>query len=266
MKQGKYESLTDYYKRFRTVLDILEHYGANVWTHPSLIANKFKKDGFTNITNDNVYDDINVFKKYLKTNKQRSIAFAFIKGAYRSRYGNLTQDLKSQYARGSNQYPVNLNEALKLLSTHEKREKEHGKNKTKKSDEEIEEMDGNDEKEEMVFVQNTTKKLPKCFLCGGTHYITTCPYKNQFKKARLDEERNPAPTNTANNMLIQDSNNTDDENRDENDDMDLYDFSFANIGTQIITKTQQIILSQKSRGKKMRQCVVTVTEVTRIHS
>ena len=50
-------------------------------------------------------------------------------------------------------------------------------------------------------------------------------------------------------MLIEDSNTTDEENRDEDDDVDLYDFSFTNIGTQMITKTQQIALSQKSCGK-----------------
>ena len=114
-------------------------------------------------------------------------------------------------------------------------------------------MDSTEEKEETTFVQNTTKKPPQSFLCGGTHYITTCPYRNQFKKVHLDEECNLVPTNAANNMLIQDSNATDEENRDEDDDVDLYNSSFTNIYTQMITKTQQIVLSQKSRGKMINK-------------
>ena len=71
MKQGKYESLSDYYKRFCTVLDVLEHYGANVWAHPSLIVNKYKRDGNMDITNNNIYSDMSTFKKNHKNNKTK---------------------------------------------------------------------------------------------------------------------------------------------------------------------------------------------------
>ena len=57
-----------------------------------------------------IYNNIDTYKKHAGTIKQKLITFAFLKGAYRSQYDNLTHDLKSQYARGSNQYPTNLNE------------------------------------------------------------------------------------------------------------------------------------------------------------
>ena len=34
--------------------------------------------------------------------------------------------------------------------------------------------------------------------------MNKCPYKNQMKKVRMEEERNPAPTASANTLLIQD--------------------------------------------------------------
>ena len=49
-KQGKMESLTDYYKRFKLIVEVLEHYGADIWSHPSLFVKKYHKDWGTNMT------------------------------------------------------------------------------------------------------------------------------------------------------------------------------------------------------------------------
>ena len=81
-----------------------------------------------------------------------------------------------------------------------------------------------------------------------------------MKKLRVEEERNPAPTTSANTLLIQDepscmvidSSHDEDENSTQ-DNTDIYDFAFTIIDsnaikTQPLTNTQQIILSQKSHG------------------
>ncbi len=54
IRQGKYEGLTHYHKRFKTCVEVLEHYGASEWSHPSLILSEYKKDGNTNMTLDNI--------------------------------------------------------------------------------------------------------------------------------------------------------------------------------------------------------------------
>ena len=104
--------------------------------------------------------------------------------------------------------------------------------------------------------------MPECFSCGGTHYLSTCLYRHQMEKVRMEEERNPTPTTIANTMLVQDSicREIDDLSNNEaieceKDADDIYNFAFTCVGeeikTQPITNTQQIVLSQKSHGNKI---------------
>ncbi len=260
IKQGRYEGLTDYHKRFKTCVEVLEHYGASEWSHPSLIMNEYRKDGNTTITIDAIYDDATSFKKHMATVKEKSVAFMFLKGAKKDRYGTLMYDLKSQYARGVDHYPMTLSQALQLLSTHEIKSKpdqdeetqSKGNNKKEKKSMEDKESD------EVAFVQSSKPKTPECFFCGGDHFLNKCPYRHQMKKTRIDEEREPPPTTSANAMLIQDDVSCVQDNErtdDYNDNNDLYDFAFTCVGTipptHPMTSTQQIIMSQKSHGRKI---------------
>ena len=83
-----------------------------------------------------------------------------------------------------------------------------------------------------------------------------------MKKVRMEEERNPAPTTSANTLLIQDepSCTVVDSSQDEDENSvystDIYDFAFVIVDceamkTQPLINTQQIVLSQKSHGKKI---------------
>ena len=91
-KQGQFETLAEYYKRFKTNIEILEHYGANIWYHPSLILKEYRKDGHNNVTINSISNDRSLFKKYGDIVKNRAIAYAFLRGAQRDRYGNLIYD------------------------------------------------------------------------------------------------------------------------------------------------------------------------------
>ena len=93
-RQGKFETLTKYYKRFKTKVEILEHYGANIWYHPSLILKEYKQDDHDNMTINNISDNNILFTKYGNIVKSRAIAYAFLRGAQKDRYGNLIYDLK----------------------------------------------------------------------------------------------------------------------------------------------------------------------------
>ena len=233
-KRGKFETLTDYYKRFKTNIDILDHYGANIWYHPSLILKEYRKYGHNNVITNSISDDITLFKKYGNTVKNRAIVYAFLKGAQKDRYDNLIYDSRSQYSREVNHYPVDLNQALMLLSTHERKiKKESDTDKKPKSDED---ENTTEEKEEMAFMQASKPKIPECFFCGGNHFLSTCPYRHQMKKTRIEEERNPAPTTSANILIIQDElsckvikSSIDDDGDSIHENTDIYDFAFTII-------------------------------------
>ena len=122
-KQGKHESVANYFKRFKTIIKLLEHYGSNVWGHPSLIIQEYKKNRQNDINKDNMRENLEAFQRYERIIKDRSIAFVFLKGAQKGRYGGLAYNLKSQFVREINQYPPNLNQALRPLTTHKKKSK-----------------------------------------------------------------------------------------------------------------------------------------------
>ena len=130
-KQGRFESLTEYYKRFKTTVEILEHYSANIWYHPSLILKEYKEDGHMNMTINNNSNDKILYEKYGKVVKNRAIEFAFLKGVQKDRYGNLIYNLKSQYSRQVNHYPMDLNQAFRFLSTHKRKLKNENSNENK---------------------------------------------------------------------------------------------------------------------------------------
>ena len=91
---------------------------------------------------------------------------------------------------------------LRLLSTHKRKvKKELDADKKPKPDGD---KSITEEKEEMAFVQASKPKVPECFFCCGNHFLSTCPYRHQMKKIRIDDERNPAPTTSINTLLIQD--------------------------------------------------------------
>ena len=162
-KQGKFESLTEYYKRFKTTVDILEHYGANVWYHPSLIVKEFHNDGHIHATKNSIHEDRVLYERYATIVKNKSIAYTFLRGAQRERYGNILFELRSQYSRDINKYPADLNQALRLLSTHERKSKKEPEKEKQQPKQKEEENEYTEEMEEMAFVQSTKSKMPECF-------------------------------------------------------------------------------------------------------
>ena len=124
-------------------MEVLEYYSANIWYHPSLIFKEYKKDGHS-ININNIHNDKNLYNKYRNIVKHQAIAFVFLKGAQKDRCGNLIYDLKSQYARQVDHCPTDLNQALRLLSTHKKQNEdktEHNRKPSKKTQDDKEEKD-----------------------------------------------------------------------------------------------------------------------------
>ena len=102
-KKGKLESLNDNYKRFKTIVNILDHYQVDLWHQPTEIIKEFEKDGHTNITRHNMHKDKDTLDTYVNKVKNKAIAYIFLHGAQKDRYGKLSCDLNSQYSRKINQ-------------------------------------------------------------------------------------------------------------------------------------------------------------------
>ena len=74
-----------------------------------LVDDELKRAGVTLTTGSSVPDSI-------KTSaRNRYLAFAFLRGADRVRYGRLQTDLENQYTRGNDQYPIDITSAYNLL-------------------------------------------------------------------------------------------------------------------------------------------------------
>ena len=108
-------------------------------------------------------------------------------------------------------------------------------------------------------MQNS-QKVPEYFFCGDPHYLNKCPYRHQFKKNCLDQEQAKIkPPATAASMFIHNDSLSQNNNSMSyhpcKDDIDPYELSFTNVRIkhQHITQTQEIILSQKTKGAKINK-------------
>lgn len=132
-KQEPKQSLHDYLGHYRTVVEVLDHYGATIDEDGSILdkipgaSNKFDVGG-PNISSAD-YDTLQA--TYLKEReakraaaaRDRTIAYGFLKGANPAKYYGLCADLENQYARGTNQYPEDITSAYNLLLNHRTTEK-----------------------------------------------------------------------------------------------------------------------------------------------
>ena len=103
-KQVKTESLTNYYKRFKTIVEVLDNYSANIWSHQSLIPKEYQKHQQTEMTIDEIQDNWNKYIKHNQRVKNRAVAYAFLRKAIHNQYGNLVYNLKNKYSRQIDQY------------------------------------------------------------------------------------------------------------------------------------------------------------------
>jgi len=121
-KQKSNETLTQYLEHFRSLVEVLEHYGANIGEDEAFIEEAEKLiDEFPPDVND--CED---YKTYLvkvavyrdkckKAARNRTLALAFLKGADRRLYGNLWVELENQFTRQHDQYPIDITAAYNML-------------------------------------------------------------------------------------------------------------------------------------------------------
>ena len=107
MKQDKEENLTKYYRRFKNVVKVFEHYGASTWCHPCITVEEYSSSGLNNMEMENIYwDNKDRFNACGSIVKEISIVVEFFKGTSKDEYGSLVSYLEGKYARQMNQYPT----------------------------------------------------------------------------------------------------------------------------------------------------------------
>ena len=102
--QGTEDSISSYLEHFRSLVEVLEHYGGAIGEDPGLLD-----------ATAAVSSDTDGTTKRLKIARDRTLALAFLKRANRRRFGALWADLVNQFSLGNDQYPINLTAAYSLL-------------------------------------------------------------------------------------------------------------------------------------------------------
>jgi hypothetical protein len=159
VKQRENESLQDYTKRFKTLMDVMEsHIGGPI--ELTKYVSKMKEF--------NPRDQDSFEKCKLKAFEQL-MAYSYMEGADRSKYGSLLAGLQTQYSLGNNQYPQTITDANQVLSNHKFDNAGKGKHSTMKN----ESINENtvEENPELSFSQLDGK----CYCCGKSgHKLPNC--------------------------------------------------------------------------------------------
>jgi hypothetical protein len=100
-KQEPNQSNSDYLEVFRTIVEVLEYYNADISESVDLLTEPEYKTMSTAEKKKAAYD--------------RTLATAFLDNADPIRYGSLLSHLSNQYTLGTNQYPRDLTAAYGLL-------------------------------------------------------------------------------------------------------------------------------------------------------
>jgi hypothetical protein len=107
---------------------------------------------------------------------EQLMAYSYMEGADRSKYGSLLAGLQTQYLLGNNQYPQTITDANKVLSNHKFDYAGKGKHSTMKN----ESINENtvEENPELSFSQLDGK----CYCCGKSgHKSPNCQWKSKPK-------------------------------------------------------------------------------------
>lgn len=188
--QSKHDTLHEYYMKFKDLIDALEHYGAEIGTDIGLIRDAAERDGRKD-ADKLTHTDPN-YEKYRAMSREQYLAVCFLKGADRSKYGNLVLELENDYTKGTNHVPSTVAAAYELLNRIKLPQKTHrnpgqGGNRGGKGTENTTGSNEDTEVHGVVFVNKNGKPISKdvsCFACGGNHYKgdPACP------KSKLNDD------------------------------------------------------------------------------
>ena len=197
-------SNADYLEKFKALYTIIEHYGGSIGEDPMLVKDEARRDNILHF-NDLTTNDTEYIQR-VPFARNHFLAYAFLHGCHKSRYGDLMIELENQHTYSNGQFPKTLTSAYNLLVNYRSKQKcNHydGKNEEKKESEfTFNTLAGgksmvNDKGEKC----NSRGEVLKCYKCGGPHYSNDprCP-----KATKLEAPVNSYSTNINSNNSDQD--------------------------------------------------------------
>ena len=166
--QGAKYSISSYLELFRSLVEVVEHYGGAIGEDPGLL------DATTAVS-----ADADNATKRLKIARDRSLALAFLKPADRCCVGTLWADLENQFSRGNNQYPTDLTAAYSLLVNFKPPKRDEPRGNLRSHESAVEEEDGTtfvQAGEVIAGADGVTHTHVTSFRCEHKgHYAEKCP-------------------------------------------------------------------------------------------
>jgi hypothetical protein len=191
-KQGQHQQLYDYLKEFQSLVQVLEHYGAEFGAdgpnQESVMAEV--KIEFPNLS------DTGLRMRAVLAAKRKSIAIAFLKNADRTKYGGLWADLENQFTRGSDQYPTEIIAAYNLLMNFKAPPRQFQRQERQRQpiQDDTESTSGISA---LTFLHSTpvagtdgvTHPTVECFDCHDKgHYANLCPSRQEVTLLNVETE------------------------------------------------------------------------------
>ena len=102
--QGAEDSISSYLRHFRSLVEVLDHYGGAIGKDPGLLD-----------ATAAVLADADDATKRFKIARNHTLALAILRRANCRCFGILRANLENQFSRGNDQYPTNLTAAYSLL-------------------------------------------------------------------------------------------------------------------------------------------------------
>jgi hypothetical protein len=172
-KQGPNQSLHEYLKDYRSLVQVLEHYGAAIGSEgPYLDSLREQVRAETYAVTEEEYK-----ANKITAAKQQTIAIVFLKRANKRRYGGLWTELENNFTCGQDHYPPDLTNAYNLLLNYKAAPMQQRQPRRDNS--------GNNNVSDMSFLQNGTPtpgtggaihERVKCYNCNTYgHYASVCP-------------------------------------------------------------------------------------------
>ena len=113
----------------------------------------------------------------------RWMAYMMIRNSDQAKYGSLLNGMVSQFSMNNNQYPVNIRQAMDILSNHKHDSHKMRRDRSRQKDDKDETTKTN----EASFAQSENMKM--CYRCGKAgHMSPKCPEKDKIpREGRLGD-------------------------------------------------------------------------------